>query len=152
MNSRTLHRPAPAILALLCLALAGCAVQFVSRYDEFTDRALHDLHIRTNEFIARASATRATYAESVPFYEEAKATVRAIRTRAELQADNQNEINQLVALEDQFERLEAKHRLGPLRPSLAGSLELGFRKLIRIQLAKKRSVRLLRESSPSPAA
>jgi hypothetical protein len=128
-------------LGLLALLFSGCAVMFVAPYDEFTDRALYDLHLKTSAFIARASATGASYADSAAFYQEAIATVGAIRSRAEMQPRNENETNLLNQLEDQYRRLAAKHRLGPIRPSLAGSLEFSFRKLTRAQLAKKRSLK-----------
>lgn len=128
-------------LGLLALLFSSCAVMFVAPYDEFTDRALYDLHLKTSAFVARASATGASYAESAGFYQEAIATVNAIRSRAEMQPRNENETNLLNQLEDQYKRLAAKHRLGPLQPSLAGSLEFSFRKLTRAQLAKKRSLK-----------
>jgi len=128
-------------LGLLALLFSSCAVIFVAPYDEFTDRALYDLHLKTSAFIARASATGASYAESAAFYQEAIATVNAIRSRAEMQPRNENETSLLNQLEDQYKRLAAKHRLGPLQPSLAGSLEFSFRELTRAQLAKKRSLK-----------
>lgn len=136
-------------LGLLALLFSSCAVMFVAPYDEFTDRALYDLHLKTSAFIARASATKASYAESAGFYQESIATVNAIRSRAEMQPKNENETNLLKQLADQYERLATKHRLGPLQPSLAGSLEFSFRKLTRAQLAKKRSLKSGAGSEPA---
>lgn len=140
-------------LGLLALLFSSCAVMFVAPYDEFTDRALYDLHLKTSTFVARASATGASYAESAPFYQEAIATVRTIRSRAEMQLRNENETNLLLQLEDQYKRLAEKHRLGSLQPSLAGSLEFSFRKLTRAELAKKRSLKtsaVTENAAPNP--
>ncbi len=145
--------PRSSCLGLLALLYSGCSVMFVAPYDEFTDRALYDLHLKTSTFIARASATGASYADSASFYQEAIATVRTIRSRAEMQVRNENETNLLLQLEDQYKRLAEKHRLGSLQPSLAGSLEFSFRKLTRAQLAKKRSLKTsaaTEKTAPNP--
>ena len=133
--------PRSSCLGLLALLYSSCSVMFVAPYDEFTDHALYDLHLKTSTFVARASATGATYAESASFYQEAIATGRTIRSRTEMQVRNENETHLLLQLEDQYKRLAEKHRRGPLQPSLAGSLELTFRELTRAQLAKKRSLK-----------
>ena len=127
------------LVLAVTLFVPGCVVQFVSNYDEFTDRALYELHAETNAFIARVSANRSSYAANATFYAEAKGKVQAIRARSEQFAKNEEEVSRLNALENQFDRLAAKHRLGPLHPGLTGSIELTFRQLTRIQLAKKRS-------------
>ena len=142
------RRPQAVWLALLLLLAAGGCV-LLAPYDPTTDRSLNDLVVRTETFLAHAEATRAPYARSAAFYQEAVGTVRAIRLRAGLYDRNTEETELLDRLEKRYGALATIHREGPITASAAGGLRVTLRALLRTELAKKRSAGL-RQTAPNP--
>src|SRR5688572_30556141 len=110
-------RPAWAGLVAWLLVLAavvvapGCAVQFVSAYDEKTDVAVTDLH-RTMEgmFIKldrqlRDEPEKTTYAAYKDTYDDIRLDLATIKLRAESIAKNSITVQQLDLLQDSFDSL-----------------------------------------------
>jgi hypothetical protein len=135
-------------MSLIAVAIVGafvtsCAVVFVGPYDEITDKAINDLAIKTEQFLAKMEATSGDYESNRSFYRDAKASIRSIRLRAELYEKNEGELKELDLLDQNFDNLAKLHRLGSLT-GMTGSIartqiEANFKSLIQIELAKKRS-------------
>jgi hypothetical protein len=135
-------------MSLIAVAIVGafvtsCAVVFVGPYDEITDKAINDLAMQTEQFLAKMEATGGDYESNRSFYRDAKASIRSIRLRAELYEKNEGELKELVLLDQNFDNLAKLHRLGSLT-GITGSIartqiEANFKSLIQIELAKKRS-------------
>jgi hypothetical protein len=129
--------------AVAALIISGCAVMLVGPYDEVTDKAINDLEIKTEQFIAKMENTRGDYEGNKPFYVDAKASVRTIRLRAELYPKNAGELKELDLLDQNLDNLAKLHRAGALTGIAADgartALEANFKSLTQIELAKKRS-------------
>jgi hypothetical protein len=129
-------------VALTAFIVSSC-VMFVGPYDEVTDKAISDLEIKTEQFIAKMENTHGDYASNKAFYVDAKASVRSIKLRAELYPKNSGELKELDLLSQNLDNLEKLHRAGPLTGLVADgartALEANFKSLMQIELAKKRS-------------
>jgi hypothetical protein len=130
-------------VAIVGAFVASCAVVFVGPYDEITDKAINDLAMKTEQFLAKMEATGGDYESNRSFYRDAKASIRSIRLRAELYEKNEGELKELDLLDQNFDNLAKLHRLGSLT-GMTGSIartqiEANFKSLIQIELAKKRS-------------
>lgn len=60
-------------VSLIAVAIVGafvtsCAVVFVRPYDEITDKAINDLAIKTEQFLAKMEATGGDYQEPIEPY------------------------------------------------------------------------------------
>jgi hypothetical protein len=126
----------------------SCAVVFVGPYDEVTDKAISDLETKTEQFLAKMESTKGSYEANKSFYVDAKASIRAIRLRAELYGRDKNkgELDDIDRLEKAFDLLAELHKTGPLIGGERGSgtlaraeIETNFQALLQIELAKKRS-------------
>ena len=132
-------------IAVIALFTASCAVMFVGPNDEVTDKAINDLQTKTEQFLAKMDSTRGSYSANKGFYDEAKASVRAIRLRAEVYGKDKNkgELDNIDRLQVAFDQLSELHRAGPLagQPAIIarGLIETNFQALIQIELSKKRS-------------
>jgi hypothetical protein len=126
----------------LTLLLSSCVV-FVGPYDEVTDKAITDLQVKTEQFLAKMEVTGGSYSENRNFYEEAKGSIRSIELRAALYEKNEGELKALKLLEENLDNLAELHQAGPLKgralTAARSSLETNFQSLIQIELAKKRS-------------
>jgi hypothetical protein len=136
------------LAAVAALLLAGCAVLFVSPYDETTDRAVSDLVAKTETFLGRYAATvdesgklarpgRAYDDEAAKFYNEARGAAAAILLRSEQKDKNDEEIAILRDLSTRYDQLEASHRLGRITKTSAAGLHRTLRALVQVQLTKK---------------
>jgi hypothetical protein len=130
-------------VAVVSVLVTSCAVVLVGPYDEVTDQAITELETKTEQFLVKMELGGGDYQSNKSFYRDAKASVRAIRLRAELYEKNEGELRELDLLAQNFDNLAKLHRLGSLTGN-AGSIartqiETNFQSLIRIELAKKRS-------------
>jgi hypothetical protein len=148
-KSLRMRRRALTVASLLCLMVMGCAVHFVSDYDEVTDRMITDLQARTEAFVlkmADAAGTPAGTCDSNKvFYTEAKATILTMQSRAAVMPKNQTTVEQLKKLEENIGLMAELHEkagdLG-LIPEKSGPvldmMDEQFRAIIQHELDKKR--------------
>jgi hypothetical protein len=129
--------------------MMGCAVHFVSDYDEVTDRTITELQARTEAFVlkmADAAGTPAgTYDSNKVCYTESKATILTLQSRAAVMPKNETTVAQLKKLEENINLMAELHlKAGDsgLIPEKAGPvlsmMEEQFRAIIRHELDKKR--------------
>jgi hypothetical protein len=150
------------LLVLLPFLLAGCSVLFVSPYDEMTDRAVSELVVKTETFLARYAATtdettgklikrgKAYDDEAARFYNEARGAAAAILLRSSQKDKNEEEIQMLKDLAIQYDKLEASHRLGTIDQQVSASgLHTTLRAILRVQLTKKRIGSTKKEATAS---
>src|SRR5712691_5536460 len=130
-----------AIAALTVLA-TSCAVVLVGPYDEVTDKAISDLETKTEQFLAKMESTKGGYDGNKSFYDDARASIRAIRLRAELYGTDKNkgELDDIDKLQQAFDQLAELHQTGALA-GRAGTtarslIETNFQALLQIELAK----------------
>jgi hypothetical protein len=132
----------------LPLLMGGCAVMFVSPYDEMTDRSATELVLRTETFLVRYAAVtdetgnvaqegKPYDREAAAFYTDAKGAAAAILFRSEQKAKNEEEIEILRNLITRYGQLEASHRLGRITKTSAAGLHRTLRALLQVQLTKK---------------
>ena len=137
-----------AVFLPLVLLLASCSVLFVSPYDEITDRGVNDLVARTETFLVRYAGVtddtgatvqrgRAYDAAAATFYSEARGAASAMLLRSSEKAKNEEEIEILTSVDNQYRQLEASHRLGRITRKSAAGLHRTLRSLLRVQLIKK---------------
>jgi hypothetical protein len=133
----------PSFLIIALLTLSSCAVMLVGPYDEVTDKAVTDLESKTELFFAKLANTHGRYEDNKSFYNETKASLSAIKLRAELYPKNGGELKAIDLLTDNFKNLEELNQVGPLTPAVASpahsSIQTNFQSLLQIELAKKRS-------------
>ena len=134
-----------ALAAILSLFICSCAVVLVGPYDEVTDKAISDLETKTEQFLAKMESTKGSYEANKSFYDDAKASIRAIRLRAELYGTEKNkgELDDIDKLGQAFDQLAELHQIGPLAGRAGNTarslIETNFQALLQIELAKKRS-------------
>jgi hypothetical protein len=135
---------------LLCMALAACAVHFVSDYDEVLDRTATETQKKITLLLTTLkdpSAPERKYSVAEKSYGEILSDLHAVRTRAEAnnsQGGNTDTINQINTIETNVIRLQELHKDHPGSLN-TGALELAqrvmdvqFKSLIQFELAKKR--------------
>lgn len=122
-------------LLLLAALLTSCS--FLAPYDEVTDRSVYELASRTEMALAQADAGQLSLAESQKFLMESIGSVRALKIRAGLRAQNTEEQQVLASLEERYQALAARGK--PVRSSLATPLRATLLDLQQIEIAKKRS-------------
>ncbi len=132
----------PSLVVLCCLMLSGCLM--VSPYDEVTDRAITELEVKTELFFARVQGDGSGYTANRTFYQETKASLKAIRLRANAHVKNEGEVKLIDQLAENFDNLAELHKVGQLT-GLAGTtaydlIVTNFRSLIQVEIAKKRSL------------
>ena len=137
--------PWKSFLAALFL-LSGCAVQWVSAYDEVTDRDATALLRATEAHLARLQQEEgqpgAVYDHHKEFYADAHAAIAVLSARAKGMEDNSITVRQLEELAEQYRKFEALHRSGPLGGTeiqiVRNQVEAGLGAVIAFELAKKR--------------
>jgi hypothetical protein len=148
-----MNRPrlSPAFLLGLCglilaFAAAGClSVRLIADYDQKMDEGVTTLQKKTAAFLVKLERTCQTpegaYARHVAFYDEVRVDLSVLQVRAEAIAHNQLTCAQLKLLEDSFEKMEARHKLG-FTPLLVAEtrqpLNTTFTAILRLEVAKKR--------------
>lgn len=137
-----------AVFFALLLVFSSCSVTFLAAYDEVTDRAITDLTVRTEAFLARYAGVtdnsgrivrsgKSYDAEAAAFYDQSCGAVAAILLRSGEKANNTEEVNILHRLDERYRKLQESHRLGPITQDSAAALHRSLRALTHIQLTKK---------------
>jgi hypothetical protein len=136
------------LLCLICAAIAGCQVKFVSDYDETTDKMATDLQKKIdNKFgewlrLPPGSPTL-QYSANTAFYADVDGDLRALRARALAQPLNKDTLGIIDAIQNSVQTIEQQHRkAGTISLAALGSaenqLDFQFQQLIQLELAKKR--------------
>ncbi len=147
-----------AAIVALGLLFSGCAVMFISPYDEQTDNDANALVRDTEVFLSNYAllhdAGTSVIQKGKPydsgaakFYNDARGAIKAMLVRSEQKARNDEEIGILRQLVQQYNLLEASHKLGTISDVSASGLRRSLRALIHVQLAKKH----LEAASPKSA-
>jgi len=124
----------------LPLLLVGCAVMFVSSYDEVTDREIQDAAKRAEALIGDVLANQTSYNEHAKEYRQIDGALGALEMRASAYQKNEAEIELIQKLRAALCNLQRTHKeIGPFRPAEAEGVRSLFRSLIHHELAKKRS-------------
>jgi hypothetical protein len=125
---------------VLSLLLVGCAVVFVSSYDEVTDQQIQDAAKKTEALIGDVLANRASYNQHAKDYQEIDGTLGALEMRAANYQNNEAEIKLIQDLRAAMRNLQRIHKeIGPFRQAEAEGVRSLFRSLIHLELSKKRS-------------
>ena len=102
------------ILPILSLTLlAACQVQWVSDYDEQTDRAVTDYQKKMNTFFEQLKEEgwpECSYAGSRDFYAEARSEATAILTRAQSLRQNGQTVRQAESLRNNLDEVRVTHK------------------------------------------
>jgi len=125
---------------LLPLLLVGCAVIFVSSYDEITDREIQEAAKTTEVLIGDVLANQTSYREHAKEYREIDGALGALEMRASNYQKNEAEIELIQKTRAALRDLQRTHKeIGPFRLAEAEGVRSLFRSLIHHELAKKRS-------------
>lgn len=101
----------PIVLALA--SIAACQVQWVSDYDEQTDRAVTGYQKKMNKFFEQLKDEgwpECSYAESSDFYAEARSDATAILTRAQALRKNGQTVRQAESLRNNLDEVRSTHK------------------------------------------
>lgn len=131
---------------LLSAVLSGCAISFISDYDEVTDKTVTALQRKVEEHLVRletaAGKPGCEHAKYEKFYEEAKVDVSAIRTRTAAIPKNDITTKQTDLLGDSLQSLEDLHKLACISkaqiPTLRTPFNSIFTAILKLEIAKKR--------------
>lgn len=130
---------------LLSVLLTGC--QFVSQYDEQTDKAVTQLQKDFETFFItaeqQAGSAECAYSNHIGFYTSSRVSVSSIDIRAKVIPKNDITIEQISLLKSSLETLEKLHKLDCLGVEQIISLRVSFNSIftaiLKFELAKKRS-------------
>jgi hypothetical protein len=135
-----------AVFVAAGMALSGCSIQLISKYDEATDKAVTALQKKTEAHLVALEAVQGLpdckYEKHKQFYEEAKVDISAITVRAAAIPKNEITTQQAGLLSDNLGSLEKLHRIAclsgdqiaPLRTQFNSS----FTAILKLELAKRR--------------
>ena len=135
-----------AVFVAAVLALSGCSIQLISKYDEATDKAVTALQKKTEAHLVALEAVQGLpdckYEKHKQFYEEAKVDISAITVRAAAIPKNEITTQQAGLLAGSLGSLEKLHRIAclsgdqiaPLRTQFNSS----FTAILKLELAKRR--------------
>jgi hypothetical protein len=127
----------------LPLLFVGCAVVFVSSYDQVTDQQIQDAAKTTEALIGDVLANRTGYSQHAKDYQEIDGALGALEMRAANYQNNEAEIKLIQNLRAAMRNLQRIHReIGPFRQAEAEGVRSLFRSLIHHELSKKRSASL----------
>lgn len=127
-------------------ALAGCAIRFISSYDETTDKAVSALQKKTATHFVTLEGVEGkpdcAYERQKVFYDESKVEASAIAVRAAALPKNEITTQQAMLLADSLDNLEKLHRLSCLSKDqirvLREQFNTSFTAILKLELAKKR--------------
>jgi len=101
---------------LLPLLLVGCAVIFVSSYDEITDREIQEAAKTTEVLIGDVLANQTSYREHAKEYREIDGALGALEMRASNYQKNEAEIELIQKTRAALRDLQRTHKeIGPFR-------------------------------------
>ncbi|MEL7022223.1 MAG: hypothetical protein AAGL69_00560 [Pseudomonadota bacterium] len=131
---------------LLSLIVAGCSVQYVSRYDAVTENSITEIQRKVEgllQHIERTAGTQAAeYDNFVTFYEELHVAAAMLNSRAQALALNSITAEQSGLLQEWLRSLESLHQTGITDPVLLipvrQQAEQIFVAMLKFELAKKR--------------
>ena len=127
----------------LPLLFVGCAVVFVSSYDQVTDQQIQDAAKATEALIGDVLVNRTSYSHHAKDYQEIDGALGALEMRASNYQNNEAEIKLIQDLRAAMRNLRRIHKeIGPFRPAEAEGVRSLFRSLIHHELSKKRSASL----------
>ncbi len=128
---------------LLPLLFVGCAVVFVSSYDQVTDQQIQDAAKTTEALIGDVLVNRTTYSQHAKDYQAIDGALGALEMRAANYQNNEAEIKLIQDLRAAMRNLRRIHKeIGPFRQAEAEGVRSLFRSLIHHELSKKRSASL----------
>src|ERR1700758_487824 len=105
---------------LLQLLLAGCAVMFVSSYDEVTDQQIQDAAKTTEALIGDVLVNRTSYNQHAKDYQAIDGALGALEMRASNYQNNEAEIKLIQNLRAAMRNLRRIHKeIGPFRQAEA---------------------------------
>jgi len=127
----------------LPLLFVGCAVVFVSSYDEVTDQQIQDAAKTTEVLIGDVLVNRTSYSQHAKDYQQIDGALGALEMRAANYQNNEAELKLIQDLRAALRNLQRIHReIGPFRQAEAEGVRSLFRSLIHHELSKKRSASL----------
>ena len=127
----------------LPLLFVGCAVVFVSSYDQVTDQQIQDAAKMTEALIGDVLVNRSTYSQHAKDYQAIDGALGALEMRASNYQNNEAEIKLIQNLRAAMRNLRRIHKeIGPFRQAEAEGVRSLFRSLIHHELSKKRSASL----------
>jgi hypothetical protein len=130
-------------LLVTAAALAGCLrVQYITPYDETTDKMVTALHGSVSQVLDELDRPAPpAYAAMAARYAAIQGELRAIRLRNEARPKNRLTIEQLGELKKGLDTLEKVHKDGLLVqvmvPIQRDTLDQTFRAILKLELAKK---------------
>jgi hypothetical protein len=131
----------------LSLLLVGCAVVFVSSYDEVTDQQIQDAAKKTEVVIGDVLANRTSYSQHAKDYQEIEGALGALEMCAVNYQNNEAEVDLIQKLRLALRNLQRIHKeIGPFRQAEAEGVRSLFRSLIHHELSKKRSASINKTS------
>jgi hypothetical protein len=132
----------------MCVAVAGCQGQFVSDYDETTDKMATDLQKKIDDKFSEwlrlpPKSPALQYSANTAFYADVDGDLRALRARALAHPLNKDTLGIIDAIQNSMQTIEKLHsKAGTISPDALGSaeneLDFQFQRLIQLELAKKR--------------
>ena len=150
MHQRLRYLAHGAAALLVAALVSGCPVQFISLYDEQTDKAVTALQRKVDSFLVRlegqSKPPECSHESHRRFYEEARVDLSGIQVRAGASAQNEKTVEQLALLASSLGSLEKLHRLkgrqacleaDELAP-LRSNFNTSFTAILKLELAKKR--------------
>ena len=127
----------------LPLLFVGCAVVFVSSYDQVTDQQIQDAAKTTEALIGDVLVNRTTYSQHAKDYQAIDGALGALEMRAANYQNNEAEIKLIQDLRAAMRNLRRIHKeVGPFRQAEAEGVRSLFRSLIHHELSKKKSASL----------
>ena len=127
----------------LPLLFVGCAVVFVSSYDQVTDQQIQDAAKTTEALIGDVLVNRTTYSQHAKDYQAIDGALGALEMRAANYQNNEAEIKLIQDLRAAMRNLRRIHKeIGPFRQAEAEGVRSLFRSLIHHEPSKKRSASL----------
>ena len=127
----------------LPLLFVGCAVVFLSSYDQVTDQQIQDAAKMTEALIGDVLVNRTSYSQHAKDYQEIDGALGALEMRAANYQNNEAEIKLIQDLRAAMRNLRRIHKeIGPFRQAEAEGVRSLFRSLIHHELSKKRSAGL----------
>jgi len=144
MTRRSIRLPQLTGVGLfLPLLFVGCAVVFVSSYDQVTDQQIQDAAKTTEALIGDVLVNRTTYSQHAKDYQAIDGALGALEMRAANYQNNEAEIKLIQDLRAAMRNLRRIHKeIGPFRQAEAEGVRSLFRSLIHHELSKKRSASL----------
>ena len=151
MHQRLRYLAHGAAALLVAALVSGCPVQFISLYDEQTDKAVTALQRKVDSFLVRlegqSKPPECSHENHRRFYEEARVDLSGIQVRAGAIPQNEKTVEQLALLASSLGSLEKLHRLKSPQAACMDADELAplrinfntsFTAILKLELTKKR--------------